>query len=76
MQSFIESMSGVTNGTNLVFTTRLMYRSGTLNLFVNGMLQLADGDASYNFVEVSPKTIRLNIAPRAGDLVAAFYVPL
>ena len=67
-----ESLSGLVNGQNRVFTTSKAYKTGTIVVFVNGIKES-------NFQEVDQMTIWLNEAPsNAGftDKIETIYTSL
>jgi len=68
----VETTPYLGNGSNRVFATPTAYRSGTIRIFVNGVMYAADDDY-FGWIESSATTIEMFIAPRVGDGIAAFY---
>lgn len=66
-----ETPTGSVNGSNAAFTTSKGYVSGTLEVYVNGLLQAKTTHAT----EVSPTagTFTLDVAPSTGDIVRVSY---
>lgn len=67
-----ETPTGLVNGSNAAYTTAKGYISGTLQVFINGLLQ-APGT---HVTEVSPTagTFTLDTAPVTGDIVRVSYL--
>jgi hypothetical protein len=66
-----ETMGGTKDSVNKDFTTFYPYVPGKIMPFKNGK-KLIPG-ASYDYVEIDPKTIRLTIAPGTGDFLEVTY---
>lgn len=69
----IERLQGSVNGVNRLFKTSASYRSGTIRIFRNGLLQqrtLTDG-----WQELGNKKVLLHEAPEEGDIIQAYYLP-
>lgn len=66
-----ETPSGSVNGSNTSYTTAKGYVSGTLQVYVNGLLQAP----TTHVTEVSPSagTFTLDAAPSTGDIVRVSY---
>ena len=64
---------GVTNGVNTTFFTPDGYVSGTLRVWLNGLLMRADYDDGWT--ETGPNKFQMKQAPHVGDVVQAYYVP-
>ncbi len=66
-----ETPTGAVNGTNVNYTTARAYISGTLEVYVNGLLQAK----TTHVTEVSPTagTFTLDVAPATGDIVRVSY---
>jgi hypothetical protein len=60
------------DGSNRVFATPSIYRTGTIRVFVNGIMYPPDDD-QFGWIVSSLTTIEMFIAPRSGDVMAAFY---
>ena len=73
VNSFInsETPGGSVNGSNTAFTTARPYVSGTLQVYVNGLLQAL----TTHVTETSPAagTFSLDTAPATGDIVRVSY---
>lgn len=54
------------------FATPTPYRSGSIRVFVNGIVYPPD-DPIFGWVEINSTTIELVVAPRTGDFMQAFY---
>jgi hypothetical protein len=70
----IEPADGIVNGTNRVFRSSRTYRPSSLRVFLNGILnrrELVDG-----WVELGSNKVRLNEAPKTGDIVQVYYIPM
>jgi hypothetical protein len=65
---------GVVNGTNVVFRTPHEYVSGSVRVFVNGVLYAPEHEDGWE--EVGPKSVRLRVPPVVGDVLQACYLPL
>ena len=68
----IEVATGTVNGINTLFTTVNPYLVGSTQVFIDGLTTVAvnaDG-----WLELPPNTIRLNEAPRVGDVVQVYYM--
>lgn len=73
LAALIEPLSGAVNGTNQDFYTSAQYQTGSVQVFLNGQLKrvdLADG-----WIEMGLNHVRLNEAPKIGDVVQAYYCP-
>lgn len=68
-----EIPSGSVNSSNKVYTTAYSYVSGTICLYINGLMQSLP---SGHFAETSPSagTITTDEAPLTGDIVLVSYV--
>lgn len=66
-----ETPTGSVNGSNTAFTTARAYISGSLEVYVNGLLQAP----TTHVTEVSPTagTFSLDTAPSTGDIVRVSY---
>lgn len=66
-----ETPSGSVNGSNTAFTTARGYISGSLEVYVNGLLQAK----TTHVTETSPSagTFSLDVAPIAGDIIRVSY---
>ena len=70
----IEILYGVTDGTNLIFSTSMNYAPGSVNVFRNGILLVSSFDDG--FIELGHKRVQLKSAPVAGEIIQAFYLPV
>jgi hypothetical protein len=66
---FNETPSGSVNGSNATFTLAFTPIAGTLQLFLNGVLQTEGADNDY---VLSGTTITFNAAPEEGALLASY----
>ncbi len=66
-----EIPTGAVNGSNAAFTTTRNYVSGSLEVYINGLLQAP----TTHVTEVSPTagTFTLDVAPATGDIVRVSY---
>lgn len=67
-------LAGSVNGINVTFTVSLgVYVSGTLTVYLNGLIQLQG--ATDDWAETTPGsgTFHFNIAPLTGDIITAIY---
>jgi hypothetical protein len=70
----IEPAGGVVNGVNRIFSSTAQYIPGSLRVFLNGLLirqDLTDG-----WIELGNKKLRLHEAPKTGDIVQLYYLPV
>jgi len=68
----VELPKEVPNGTRTVFTTPSVYATGTVRVIRNGQWQtegLSDG-----WTELGGDKVRLNEAPKVGDVIMIFYL--
>jgi len=72
MTSSVIQLIGDTDGVNTTFTTPTQYLPTTLRVVWNGALMEPDDD-KWGWTEIDVNTIELTTAPRAGDIIAAFY---
>lgn len=70
--SIVVVLSGACDGSNRTFETPSKYVSGTLRLIMNGQVYEQNDDRK-KWTEIDDRTIRLEIAPRTGDVLQAFY---
>lgn len=69
---FIEKLSGSTNGVNLVFETPKDFVPGSVRVFVNGIVLVANMDDGWT--ELGTKKVVMKIAPIPGDVLQAYYL--
>lgn len=70
----IETPTGAVNGVNRTFFVTADYVPGTVRIFLNGQLKsppLEDGHT-----ELGGRKINIKDAPRAGDVVRVYYIPI
>ena len=67
---FNAQLTGTINGTNAVFTLPSAPRSGTLMLYVNGLLMREGGDYTRSGATV---TFLAGAVPETGDWMSALY---
>lgn len=68
----IELLKGPVNGVNRLFETASPYLEGSVKVFLNG--QLNTKDLKDGWAELGGSKIRLETAPRTGDVVQAYYL--
>ncbi len=69
-----EVADGVVDGFNRTYRTARSYKTGSLRVWVNGILglkELTDG-----WAELSGNKFRLEEAPRVGDQVQVYYLAI
>ncbi len=66
-----EAPTGSVNGSNAAFSTSKGYVSGTLQVYVNGLLQAPTTHVTE--VSASAGTFTLDVAPQTGDIVRVVY---
>lgn len=71
----VDLSPAVGDGVTTVFTTPTAFAPGSLRTIVNGT-EYGPGDDDFGFTEIDSTTIQLNVAPRPGDDVDAFYIEL
>lgn len=71
-ESTIRALAGTANGVNVVFTTPTEYQAGSLRLVLNGQVY-EPTDSTFGWAETGTNEITLTTAPRAGDVLQAFY---
>lgn len=73
-QPRFEVPAGIINGSNRVFYTSVVYRPGSVMVFLNGQLKadlLDDG-----WFELGTNKVRLKEAPRTEDVLQFYYIPV
>jgi hypothetical protein len=71
-EATIRALSGTTNGVNKVFATPTEYQAGSLRVVWNGQVYEPTDDY-FGWVETGTNQVTLTTAPRAGDVLQAFY---
>jgi hypothetical protein len=67
-------LAGTVNGSNAVFTTSLgSYGTGTLQVYLNGVLQLQGATDDWQETTPASGTFTFNTAPSTGDIITAIY---
>ena len=66
------TVTGLRNSSNTVYTTSQNFVSGSTRVFVNGVRQ--SRGASYDYTETGANQITFNYAPDAGDLIVIDYI--
>jgi len=67
-------ISGTVNGSNAVFTvSQGSYTSGTLQVYLNGLLQLQGASDDWQETVPGSGTFTFNTAPTTGDIITAVY---
>jgi len=69
---WIEKLSGPVNGVNLTFETPQNFVPGSVKVFVNGIVLVADMDDGWT--ELGTKKVVMKIAPIPGDVLQAYYL--
>ncbi len=63
----IRAAIGDVDGANRDYTTPETYEAGTLRVIHNGLVRLE------GFIETSVTSFRMDVAPRTGDALLAYY---
>lgn len=71
-ESSIRALAGTTNGINKVFTSPTEYQAGSFRLVLNGQVYEPTDDV-FGWTETGTNEVTLTTAPRAGDVLQAFY---
>jgi len=71
-ESTIRALAGTTDGLNKVFTTPTEFQAGSFRLVLNGQLY-EPADPIFGWTETGTNQVVLTTAPRAGDVLQAFY---
>jgi hypothetical protein len=74
MGPIFRRLEGITNGANTLFETPTQYLSGSVQVFLNGILlekNLADG-----WSEGGNRKILMKVPPLENDVVQAYYIPI
>ena len=74
MGPIIRRLDGAANGFNTVFETPTQYLSGSVQVFLNGILLKKDLDDGWS--EGGNRKIVLKEAPRENDVLQAYYIPI
>ena len=74
MVPVFETPSGSINGANRDYYTSGDYRSGTVRMFRNGVLQRKDLVDGWD--EMGGKRVRMKEAPETGGVVRVYYIPI
>jgi hypothetical protein len=67
-----DTVTGLRNSVNTVYTTSQNFVSGSTRVFVNGVRQSRGG--SYDYTETAANQITFNYAPDSGDLIVIDYI--
>lgn len=70
----IETPIGAINGVNRDFEVSTDYRSGSVRVFRNGLLN--EGTLTDGWAELGGKRVRLNEAPKTTDIVQVYFIPI
>lgn len=73
-QDHLEIPVGAVDGANQVFTTSESYASGSLHVWINGVLRLATNTDGWTETSTSAGTVTLKVAPIVGDTVQIFFL--
>lgn len=71
MIATIQPVIGIVDGENKTFQSPSPYELGSLRVWQNG--RLLQGELDNGFVEETPPTFRMKIAPRFGSTLKCFY---
>lgn len=71
--AYDNTITGLKNGVNTVFTLPIAFQSGSTHVYLNG-LRMSRG-ASYDYTETSTTQITFNYALNAGDILLVDYIP-
>jgi hypothetical protein len=71
MGARIEQAIGPVDGTNTYFSTSVGYISGSLDVFLNGILLRKQDDDGW--VELAGTNFEMKRPPSPGDIVSVFY---
>jgi|WetSurMetagenome_2_1015567.scaffolds.fasta_scaffold28761_4 hypothetical protein len=74
MLPVIEKPVEAPNGTNRLFSARSDYVSGSVRVFLNGVLLRADLRDGWQ--EDPPRRVRMKEAPRPTDVVQLYYLSI
>jgi hypothetical protein len=66
------SITGLRNSSNTIYTTSQSFKTGTLKVYMNGLL-LSPG-AGNDYVVINSNTFQFNYPPDSGDLLIAEYI--
>lgn len=69
-----EVPSGAINGVNRIYYVSTDYRPGTPRVWLNGLLHVKHGEDGWT--EMGGRRLQLHEAPRFGDVVQIYYVPI
>lgn len=69
----ISKLSGVANGFNTIFETGHHYVTGSVRVFVNGIVNEASGPDGWS--ELGANRISMKEPPRPTDILQAYYIP-
>lgn len=70
----IEIPVGSINGVNRTFRVSSDYRSGTVQVWLNGLMHRKEGADGWS--ELGRNRVRLHEAPRSGDMVQIYFIPI
>lgn len=74
MTPTIEVAVGAVDGVNRIFRVSTDYRPGTPRVWLNGLLHRKEGTDGWT--EMGGRRLQLHEAPREGDTVQVYYVPI
>lgn len=66
-----DTLQGVIDGVNTVYTTSYIYIAGTISVYVNGRLKVKDWDDG--FIETPPQSVTLKEPLLVGDSLEVEY---
>lgn len=69
VDSGVETVTGLVNGSNKLYTTQTNYVAGLLRVFVNGVLQ----EPTTDYTETTDNSFTMVVAPSGSDVVLASY---
>lgn len=70
----IEIPVGSINGVNRTFRVSSDYRPGTTQVWLNGLMHRREGQDGWS--ELGGNKVQLHEAPRSGDVVQIYFLPI
>lgn len=74
MRAVIESAFGMPNGTRTLFRTSMPYISGSVRVFVNGLLMRRDFEDGWS--ELGDRKVQTKLALDPSDVMQFYYIPI
>jgi len=66
--------TGAVNGVNRIFYVPVDYKSGSVQVWVNGLLHVRHGQNGWS--EMGGRKIQMHEAPKSGDYLTVYYIPI